>query len=299
MDRTKLDAGRVAAPWLHGVHETWSLHVRPGDEPAAGHPAGEGVGARDARSAPGGNTLAALAHELRTPLASITTSAALLQRALPPSADDDARLAVAMIVREARRAATLLSDFLSLARPRLPRRVPTDLNRLALEAVEIARQSRPEVQRATVELDLAEGLPPAPVDPDQLTQVLVNLVVNAFDACTDAGRAPQAPPGPVDAGPRVTVRTGRPAGADGWAITVRDTGPGIDPEARPRLFDPFFTRKANGTGLGLAISRRLVEGHRGWIEVDSRPGAGAAFTVVLPALAGPWPARAMRGPDEK
>ena len=102
--------------------------------------------------------------------------------------------------------------------------------------------------------------------------MVINLVGNAFDAL-EAARTP---------GPRVEVALGENlAGSEVW-LRVRDNGPGIDTEARERLFDPFYTSKAAGTGLGLVITRKLVEAHGGAIEVSSEVGRGAEFLVTLP-----------------
>jgi two-component system, NtrC family, sensor kinase len=113
-------------------------------------------------------------------------------------------------------------------------------------------------------------LPPVGCYPAQINQVVLNLVVNAIDACADGGT--------------VTVRTA--AGAGGVAIHVIDDGHGIDPAVRDRVFDPFFTTKppgqGTGLGLGLSISHGIVQDHGGRIEVDSAPGRGAHFTVHLP-----------------
>lgn len=259
----------------------------PVTPPSAAAPAaGAGAGAPPENARQGsieGDAIAGLAHELRTPLTSISNSAALLERSLAGSVDESTRLVLGILVKETRRVSALLSEFLALGRPPAPRPVPTDLNRLIIETVAIARASRPQAGRVPVELALAADLPPAPVDPEQLKQVLLNLLVNGLDACT-AG--PE-----FAAGARLTVSTAGPtagptAGAGHWLITVADTGPGVAPEDRARIFEPFFTRKANGTGLGLAISRRIVEAHGGRIEVTGRRWNGAVFTVVLPARTG-------------
>lgn len=253
----------------------------PSGRPAAGvrrGAAGDGRAAaepeRAARgAAPCEEPLASLAHELRTPLASISNAVALLERALPPTADDETRLLVGMIGRESKRAARLLSDVLASTRPRPPRPVPTDLGQLVVEAVTVARAGRPDAEHVVVELAFEPGLPPARVDPDQLEQVLLNLIANGLDACLAARSG---------AAPRLTIRT---AGGAGCTITVADTGPGLEPADLARIFEPFFTRKPGGTGLGLAVTRRIVEAHGGRVVVQSRPGEGSAFTVVLPASA--------------
>jgi signal transduction histidine kinase len=109
-------------------------------------------------------------------------------------------------------------------------------------------------------------------DPEKLRRVVINLVGNAFDALEEGGTR----------SPRIDVAVGESlAGNEVW-LRVRDNGPGLDEETQAKMFRPFFTSKANGTGLGLAITRKLVDAHRGQIEVRSAPGEGAEFTVIFP-----------------
>ena len=111
-------------------------------------------------------------------------------------------------------------------------------------------------------------------DAEKLRRVLINLVGNALDAFEEAGTSE----------PRLEVSMGENlAGSEVW-LRIKDNGPGIEAEARDRLFSPFYTSKANGTGLGLPISKKLVDAHGGSIEVESEPGAGAEFLITLPKL---------------
>ena len=223
--------------------------------------------------------IAAFAHELRTPLASITCGIALLEQSLSGVMDEESRYVLALVGKETRRISTLVHDWLALGRARAVRRVPTDLNRLVVDAVAIARRSRPAAEPIAMEVALDAGMPHAPVDPEQMTQVLLNLLVNGLDACRlAAGGATE---------PRLRVSTAWRGEGGGWSIRVADTGPGIDRADLARVFEPFFSRKPDGTGLGLAISRRIVEAHGGRIRADSEgPGRGCVFTIVLPAGAG-------------
>jgi signal transduction histidine kinase len=118
---------------------------------------------------------------------------------------------------------------------------------------------------------LAPGLPPVLADRPQLRQVLLNLVSNAYDAMPEGGLL--VIEGAQD---KETVR-----------LTVSDTGGGIDDDVLPRLFEPFFTTKAKGIGLGLSVAHRIVEAHGGALEVASRGGTGASFTLGLPAAVVP------------
>jgi two-component system, NtrC family, sensor histidine kinase HydH len=120
---------------------------------------------------------------------------------------------------------------------------------------------------------LSETLPKARADAEQLRQVLFNLIRNALQSM-----GPGVGQGVVE----ITTRERKTQGESWIEISVRDQGPGIAPGVLKNLFVPFFTTKDRGTGLGLAISRRIIETMGGRIEVDSRPGAGATFTVTLP-----------------
>jgi signal transduction histidine kinase len=221
-----------------------------------------------------GAMAAGLAHEIRTPLTSISNGANALRDMLP-DLDGDGRLALDIIAKEAARVATLLTDFLSFARPRPPRLEAQDLGRLVVDAVAVARRSRPRAEAVAVDVAAGADQVDALVDRDQLMQALLNIIVNALDACVE-GRSGREP--------RVTVRLAPPAAAERFCrVTVLDTGPGIEPEDRPHLFEAFFSRKRSGTGLGLAITGQIVAAHGGRLEVGEAPGGGAAFVLDLPA----------------
>ena len=165
---------------------------------------------------------------------------------------------------ETQRIDRIVQQFLEYARP--PRLAPerVDLDALVGEAAGRAR-SRAESRGVRVEV-AAPGAGTAVVDPAQLRQALDNLVRNAVDATPEGGQ--------------VSLSARREGG--GHAIEVRDTGRGIEPDHLPRIFDLYFTTKADGTGVGLAVTQQIVTAHGGTIEVDSRPGAGTTMTVRLP-----------------
>jgi signal transduction histidine kinase len=165
---------------------------------------------------------------------------------------------------ETQRIDRIVQQFLDYARP--PRLAPEacDLGALVSERVEGTR-SLAASRGVALGADVARA-GRVVVDPAQLGQALDNLVRNAIDATPSGGR--------VD----VAART---AGT-GAVIEVRDTGRGIEPDHLPRIFDLYFTTKADGTGVGLAVTQQIVSAHGGTIEVDSRPAAGTVFTVRLP-----------------
>ena len=155
--------------------------------------------------------------------------------------------------------------------------------------------SKPTVNNALPDsrLSITDTVPLARADAEQLRQVLLNLIRNAAQAMSGRGAVQLATRG----------REERPAGASAkdathWVeISVRDQGPGIAPQVLKNLFVPFFTTKERGTGLGLAISQRVVADMGGRIEVATRPGAGATFTVLLPVSPEPLLRDSSRDPD--
>jgi two-component system sensor histidine kinase PilS (NtrC family) len=220
---------------------------------------------------------ASLAHEIKNPLASISSSVQQLR--LKEEADEDDRLLSTLILRESDRLSRLLSDFIDFARVHIGRRTDLDLREVVCEALEVVRQH--PAYRSEIELEAK--LPPAPVrlqgDQDLLHRVVTNLVLNAVQAAVP-GRKTRVQ---VEIERADGVR--RPGGGEienAVLLRVRDDGPGIAEEDLERVFDPFFTKRRGGTGLGLAIVHRAVEEHRGTIQVASRPGRGTVFTVCLP-----------------
>jgi len=220
---------------------------------------------RNERLADLGRLAAGLAHELRNPLASMTGSIELL-RGAAALGDEDRRL-MDIVLREAARLDQLVGRFLEYSRPAAPRRASADLARMAAETLEVFSHD-PAAGRVRVESRLTSTT--AWCDPDQLRQVLWNLLVNAAQA---AGR--EGEPG------RVQVRCS-PEQGGGAQLEVEDDGPGIPPEDLEQIFTPFFTTKARGSGLGLATVQRVVDAHGGTVAVASEPGRGARFTVRLP-----------------
>ncbi|ACL64016.1 PAS/PAC sensor signal transduction histidine kinase [Anaeromyxobacter dehalogenans 2CP-1] len=220
---------------------------------------------RSERLADLGRVAAGLAHELRNPLASMAGSVELL-RAQAPLGGDERRL-LDIVLREASRLDELVTEFLRFARPAPLRPGAVDLASLLEDALRVFTNDP-----AAAGLVLSREISPAPAacDPDQIRQVVWNLLRNAAQAL--GGR-----------GGRIAVACG---GEDGGAwFAVEDDGPGIPPAERERIFLPFHTTKERGTGLGLAVVQRIVDAHGGRVEVRSAPGQGARFTVHLPGPA--------------
>jgi two-component system, NtrC family, sensor histidine kinase PilS len=221
---------------------------------------------RSERLADLGAVAAGLAHELRNPLASMTGSVELL-RASAGLRQEDERL-MDIVLREAARLDQLVTRFLAFSRPAPPRRARTDLAALIGETLDVFAHDP-----AAARVRLERGLEPAEswCDPDQIRQVLWNLLTNAAQA--------------GGAGERLgLVRVScAPGGQRAARFAVEDDGPGIASGDLQRIFTPFYTTKERGTGLGLAVVQRIVDAHGGTVAVESSPERGTRFTVRLPA----------------
>jgi len=211
-----------------------------------------------------GQLAGGVGHELRNPLGVISNAVYFLQLTLPDADETTAtaREYLEMISEEVRNAGKIISDLLDFSRTRLPDREEAAVSELVAEVLE----KRPPPEEVQVITQIASGLPLVFVDPQQMGQVLGNLVANAYQAMEEGGAltiSAQAEEGQV-------------------SLSVADTGCGIPEENMAKLFEPLFTTKVRGIGLGLAVTRILVEGHGGTIEVQSEVGKGSTFTVRLP-----------------
>jgi signal transduction histidine kinase len=210
-----------------------------------------------------GELAAGLAHEIRNPLAGIAGVIEIIGRDLPPTST--ARSVVKDVRQEITRINRIVSDLLETARPRPLQVRPGDLNTTVEHAVMLARQqalSKP----ITIEIKKDPALALVNHDSDQIHQVLLNLLLNAIQATEGKG----------------TIQVDLLHKDEDAIVVVSDSGRGIPPEHLPNIFRPFYTTKGNGTGLGLSLARRIVEEHRGRIEVTSSVGHGSKFVVFLP-----------------
>jgi PAS domain S-box-containing protein len=240
-----------------------------------------------------GTLATGMAHEFNNVLRAILANVELARMDMDP--EDPARLSVEQIERASRRASDFVRRILAFARPQAPQRRRLALGEIAQEVVRLMRATVPSRIQITVET--GRGAPEVLADATQIHQLLVNLCTNACQAMEDRsgkivigvsdiasdGAAMRRIPG---------IQLGRFA-----QLTVRDSGSGIDPAIRDRIFDPFFSTKraGEGTGLGLAVVSGIVQAHEGFIDVESRPGDGATFYVYLPAAQ----ESAAQGPEEE
>ncbi|MBI2528376.1 MAG: hypothetical protein HYV93_20640 [Candidatus Rokubacteria bacterium] len=221
--------------------------------------------ARTERLARLGDLAAAVAHEVRNPLNAISMGLQRLGAEFQPAEVQEYGRLVGLMRGEVARLDGIVEEFLSLARPLSLALAPTDFHELLRS---VAALIEGEAARSGVKtvLSIQGGLPPARADGGRLTQVLLNVALNALQAMPGGG----------------TLTLGATSAAGAVTLTVSDTGAGIPADLLPRIFEPYVTSKARGLGLGLAIARRIVEAHGGRIEAASEPGSGSRFTITLP-----------------
>ena len=236
---------------------------------------------RSERLAALGQLSAGLAHEIRNPLGVIKGSAEMLTQKLGESNPLAMELA-GYISTETNRLSALVTRFLDFARPLHADLTPSDITAVLDRSLNDVAQfwKGPTVR---VEKEYQPGLPLIPMDEGLCEQAFVNIVQNAYDAMSEAGGGVL----------RITAvrsqKSGKNGGkADGVEIRIADTGPGIPPELREQIFNPFVTTKKSGVGLGLSIVSKIVDGHHGSVRIESAGGVepkntGACFVMFFPA----------------
>lgn len=227
-------------------------------------------------------TLAGVAHEINNPLAAITGFAQILLKREQP---DDDRHAHETILHEARRAARIIKDLLTIARRQEGNeRVRVDVNSIVRYLVDTQRYAM-DTRGIAIELQLAHDAPHVLANPAQLEQVILNLLVNARQALEARIEARHVAASGEEWHPALLITTDRVQGR--LVLTVTDNGPGIPARDLPHIWDPFWTTReeGEGSGLGLSVVHGIVGTHGGTIEVTSEPGVATTFTVALPGVA--------------
>lgn len=210
-----------------------------------------------------GQLSASLAHEIRNPLASISGAAGILKRG--HASERNVKECLEIIEKESQRLNKLLTNFLSFARPRVPRLQSTDCKAVINAVTTLATHLTPE-NFIEVQTEIADNFPEIECDPEQLKQVLLNLLINAIQATS----------------PEETIVIRGSIQHQLAVLEICDRGCGISKEQLEHIFDPFFTTKDTGTGLGLAVASMIIEQHGGHLTGRNNPDKGMTFRVELP-----------------
>ena len=212
-----------------------------------------------------GTLAAGIAHEVGNPLASISSIVQVLMRTVD---DEKAKDKLGLVQSQVHRITKIIRDLVDFSRPSNYQVQPTDLVRSVVEAVEIVKMGK-KAKAITFVTHVRKQIPTLPLVPDQISQVFINILLNAVDAMQ---------------GKEGTITTELTRDVERVYVTIADDGSGIAPENMPKIFEPFFTTKrvGEGTGLGLWVSYGIVKSFQGNITVESRPGTGTSFSVTLP-----------------
>src|SRR6266542_1740196 len=208
-----------------------------------------------------GEMAATVGHELRNPLSVLTNSLYLIRTKVADVTDERLRRHLDTADREIAAATLIVSDLLEFSHPRTANPISVDVVELLAESASVA----PPPTGIGVELP-DEAIPPVAADRDQIRQVVLNLLTNAYEAMPKGG----------------TVQIGARVVGDAVEVTVSDTGVGMDEQTVAQVFEPFFSLKVKGTGLGLVVSKRIVEAHAGTLRIESQPGQGSTVVMTLP-----------------
>jgi two-component system sensor histidine kinase HydH len=216
-----------------------------------------------------GKLSASVAHEIRNPLSSIRGFAKHLCQTLADRPKEKGYAEI--MISEVDRINSVVNDLLTFSRPMELEPTPTDMAELIKHAVRLV-QADAELRDVSIRKNTTPDLKKISLDNRQMTQVLINLLLNSLQEVTDGGR----------------IEVGAELDASGTRLHlwVEDDGPGIPDDSRQKIFDPFFTTREQGTGLGLAIVHKIVENHNGEVRIDSPlPGKsqGCRFTIIIPA----------------
>ena len=212
-----------------------------------------------------GRLAAGVAHEIRNPLSSIRGFAQYFMQRFKNQEEEKGYASI--MVKEVDRLNRVITELLDFARPREPLREPHDLEKILEHSLKLLE---PELARkkVAVEKKYEPSLPQIPVDRDQISQALLNLLLNSLESIDEEGK--------------IWVGLKKGTLPDSLELVIGDSGRGIPHEDLGKIFEPFFSTKRKGTGLGLAIVHQIVENHGGKIEVESREGWGTTFRIILP-----------------
>ncbi|TAL68967.1 MAG: hypothetical protein EPN82_08635 [Bacteroidetes bacterium] len=219
-----------------------------------------------------GQLSAGISHEIRNPLSAVNLNLQTLERELPKDSPELEKVKIAL--QGVDRISKIVEKTLSFSRTSIPEIKGMDINSQLRSTFDLL-SSQLSKKKVEVEFDLMDKLPLIAADTKQMQQVFINLVTNSIDAINDSGK--------------IKIRTfletaGRENEQDYVVTSIADTGIGISAEDLSKVFNPFFTRKAEGTGLGLPITQRIIYNHNGVIDIESVVGKGTTFYIKLPVL---------------
>ncbi len=220
---------------------------------------------RSQRLASVGRLAAGVAHEIRNPLSSIKGFATYFKERYPDNARDQQTATI--MIQEVDRLNRVVSQLLEFARPVDIKAQPTDLNALIADSIKLI-ENQAGARGIAVKTRNSIRVAKIMVDPDRLSQILLNIYLNAIESMADGGE--------------LNIELSPASEANGIDIIVADTGGGINPEDLSKIFDPYYTTKSSGTGLGLAIAHNIIEAMGGQILVESQPDRGTTFKIRIP-----------------
>jgi len=218
-----------------------------------------------------GEMTASIAHEINQPLSGVVSNGSACLRWLSGGSPnlEEAREAARRIVRDGKRAGEIIARVRALVRKTPTARTNLDVNETIKEVIALVGDEAKK-RRITVRTDFAEDLAPVLGDRVQLQQVVLNIVMNAMDAMNNTDSKV------------LEIRTDNDGGGQ-VQVAVRDTGTGFDPNAKEKIFEPFYSNKSDGMGMGLSISRSIVQSHGGTLSVTVNEGAGVTVQFTIPA----------------
>lgn len=211
-----------------------------------------------------GQLAAGAVHEIKNSLTTISGFFQLLHKDLKATSKKEYLNVISAELKHVNR---LISEFLHLTKPGYSKRVPCSVNKLIREVFMLV-QSEASIRNLNINLKTAEDIPPVLADSEQLKQVFLNIIKNAFEALPQGGK--------------LFLQTAWDKHEGLVRVVIRDTGTGMDQQTIANMFDPFFTTKEDGTGLGMFISKKIIDNHGGRLKVQSEPLKGTTVTVLLP-----------------
>ncbi|NTU42784.1 MAG: HAMP domain-containing protein [Nitrospirales bacterium] len=232
---------------------------------------------RAAKLASLGEIVSGIAHEIKNPLAGISCAMQVCYTEF--QGDDNKKMIVSEVLNQINRLDKIVKDLLTYAKPGIPRIVPARVNEVMAKALFFVN-AEAERNRVRIVNHVNGEIPEVLMDPNQIQQVFMNIIINAIQAMGEGGTLTIS--ASVETRASLEGQRNLPETEQILAVNFQDTGKGIPEEEISSIFQPFYTKKTRGTGLGLSISQKIIQEHGGVITVRSEPGQGSTFTIYLP-----------------